>query len=92
MEGVDRRFQEAARNGDLAAVSSLLDAGADYNQVNSDSTTAAWWAAANGHNAVVRLLMERGADFNVSNKQGWSAFVGACIHSVYHPQCIRVRV
>jgi len=53
------------RNGDLAAVTAALDAGADVNARNEIGISALWIAAQKDNLEVVKLLVERGADVNV---------------------------
>jgi dTDP-4-amino-4,6-dideoxygalactose transaminase len=69
--GTDSRLQSppantallaAARNGDTAAVSSLLDSGADVNADNGHGLTALYYAADKANVPLVRLLLERGAN------------------------------
>lgn len=63
----------AAEFGYMEIVKFLLDAGADVNAVNGDSsssTTALIAAAGNGHSEVVELLIENGADLNAQDWHG----------------------
>jgi cytochrome c len=61
-------LQDAARNGDVAAIAAALDGGADVNA--DDGGTALYIAARRGHLEAVRLLLERGADVNAQTKSG----------------------
>jgi hypothetical protein len=72
-----------AKRGDAAAVTWLLDRGADPNGLWSHwgaEVTPLHLAASRGHANVVRLLLERGADPNVrdsmhdSDMPGWAEF------------------
>jgi outer membrane protein assembly factor BamB len=56
---------EAARQGDVATVTRLLDAGLDVNAKGRYDTTALFFAADKGQLAVVDLLLARGADANL---------------------------
>jgi hypothetical protein len=58
-------FWEAVRKGDLAAVTALLDKGADVNAKFRYGSTALFKAAERGHTAIVKLLLARGADVTV---------------------------
>jgi outer membrane protein assembly factor BamB len=60
--GTDNDLLSAAREGDLAVVERLLDAGADIDSADRYGSTALAAAAVNGHLDVVRLLLDRGAD------------------------------
>lgn len=58
---------EAARKGDAAAVTALLDRGADVNAKFRYGTTALFKAAERGNTEVVKVLLARGADVNVKD-------------------------
>jgi ankyrin repeat protein len=53
---------EAARRGDVAAVTAMLDKGADVNAKFRYGATALFKAAERGNTEVVKLLLARGAD------------------------------
>ena len=58
---------EAARKGDAAAVTALLDKGADVNAKFRYGTTALFKAAERGNTEVVKVLLARGADVSVKD-------------------------
>lgn len=58
---------EAVRKGDAAAVTALLDKGADVNAKFRYGQTALFKAAERGHTAVVKVLLDRGADVTVKD-------------------------
>ncbi len=58
---------DAARNGDAAAVTRLLDAGVDVNAKFRYGATALSYACDRGHLEVVKVLLARGADVNVKD-------------------------
>jgi Ankyrin repeats (3 copies)/Domain of unknown function (DUF3471) len=58
---------EAARKGDAAAVTALLDKGADVNAKFRYGTTALFKAAERGNTEVVKVLLARGADAGVKD-------------------------
>jgi ankyrin repeat protein len=57
-----------------AAVTVLLDSGADINAVNEGDFTALHGAAYRGLNEVIRILVDRGADLNARDYRGRTAF------------------
>jgi len=61
---------DAARNGDVEAVRSLLSEGADVNAAQGDGMTALHWAAEFGHTAVADLLLSVGADVEAKTRIG----------------------
>jgi len=64
----------AARDGRLAAVRALVEAGAAVNQPSaSDQTTPLIMAAINGHWEVGKFLAEHGANPNLANADGLEA-------------------
>lgn len=60
-------FAAAARRGDAAAVTKLLDEGVDVNTKYRYGATALSYAADHGRLEVVRILIGRGADVNVKD-------------------------
>lgn len=58
---------EAARSGDAAAVTALLDKGADVNAKFRYGATALFKAAERGNTEVVKVLLARGADASVKD-------------------------
>jgi len=62
----------AAREGDIASVRALLDAGADVNQTTEYGWTPLLTAINNRNYGLAALLIERGADVNLANKGGWT--------------------
>jgi cytohesin len=58
----------AARTGNVDAIRTLLDNGADVNAKETQrGTTPLMWAADEGHAAAVKLLIERGADIKAAS-------------------------
>ena len=57
-----------------AAVTVLLDAGADINAVNEGDFTALHGAAFRGLNEVIKILVDRGANINARDYRGRTAF------------------
>lgn len=66
-------LMRAAARGDVAAVTSALDA-ADVNTAHAEARlTPLMFAAYFGHDAVVRLLLDKGAAANLKDATGASA-------------------
>lgn len=65
---------EAARDGDLEQVKTLIDSGVPVDSRGEDGYTALMWAARNGHLPVVRYLLKYGADPRATNSRGSTAY------------------
>jgi hypothetical protein len=61
------QLQEAARKGDAAAVTKLLDAGVDVNTKFRYGATALFFACDHGHLDVVKVLLDKGADLTIKD-------------------------
>jgi len=74
-------LRTAAKQGDLAQVSKLLESGLRINDGDYDGRTALYFAAEAGHENVVRFLLEHGASLDSRKKyfQDWgpTALLGA---------------
>jgi len=67
-------LQFAARDGQMAAIQALLDAGADVNiPTASDHATTLTIAIINGHFDIAKLLLDHGADPKPANATGLTA-------------------
>ncbi len=64
---------EAAANGNLTEIKTLLDNGADVNAADKNGVTALMLASADGYQDIVELLLARGADISVKNANGETA-------------------
>ena len=67
-----RTLHDAAWTGDFAAVTRMLDAGADPNPRRRDGITPLHRATLGGHLEVARLLLDRGADPNPRDKNRYT--------------------
>src|SRR5438477_356047 len=67
----------AAKQGDRAAVRSLLDSHANVNVPEADGTTALIWAAYRNDVEMADLLVRAGADVKAANEYGVSALYAA---------------
>ena len=71
---------DAAEAGDIAALRSLLDAGADVNSSQTNGSTALHWAVYRDDADAVTLLTERGADATVRTREGISPLFMASLY------------
>ena len=62
-------IHDAAKKGDVAAITAALDAGADIN-ASEGGGTPLYFAVKRGHLAAAKLLIERGAKVNVGSSSG----------------------
>jgi ankyrin repeat protein len=65
-------LHEAAKEGDLPKVNSLVEGGADVNVRTGTGATPLHFAADRGHIDVVELLISKGADVNAKTKTGFT--------------------
>ena len=75
--------------GDLSAVRSLFEQGADKYELTNYGRTLLYHAASNGHLNIIRLLLEQGVDVNyVGGEKAENALEGAVrndhLHVVMH--------
>src|SRR5678816_3179657 len=66
-QALNDQLYEAVRKGDAAAVTAVLDKGADVNAKFRYGATALFKAAERGHTEVAKVLIDRGADVNVKD-------------------------
>ncbi len=68
---------DAARDGNISRVETLLEKGADVNAQDDENGKTALMSASNsGHTDIARILIEKGADVNAkSNKLGYTALM-----------------
>ena len=80
---------EAVRKGDVAAVTSALDRGAEVNAKFRYGSTALFKAAERGNAPIVKLLLDRGADVKVKDTfYGATAMTWALDND--HFECVRL--
>jgi hypothetical protein len=80
---------EAVRKGDSAAVTALLDKGADVNAKFRYGQTALFKAAEKGHTNVAKVLIDRGVDVTVKDTfYGATAMTWALDHG--HAEVVRL--
>jgi ankyrin repeat protein len=69
---------DAVFDGDVEAVVTCLERGADVNCRNEHGETALLWAALFGDESLVSVLLDRGADVNAKDEFGSTALQVAC--------------
>jgi cytochrome c len=69
-------IHDAAKNGDVPAITAALEAGADVNESDGWATPL-WYAARRGHEDAAKLLIARGADVNLTTKSSGPPLLGA---------------
>lgn len=79
-------LHHAVRQGNIAATMSLVDGGANINEMSaSDSTTPLLHAAINGHFDLAMQLVKRGADVKLASIHGLTPLYAA-INTFWHPR------
>jgi ankyrin repeat protein len=76
----DLRLINAAKNGDKAAVTSLLQQKIDVNAPEPDGTTALHWAVRSDDAALVDQLLKAGANVKTKNRYGISPLYLASVN------------
>jgi ankyrin repeat protein len=67
---IDDRLAEAAKNGNVAAIKSLIEQKADVNAPGPDGTPPLYWAIQSDDLATAQLLIRAGADVKGPNRYG----------------------
>ena len=62
-----KKFHEAAKQGNIKVISSLLEKGTNVDAVDKNKNAALHWASEHGHLEVVKLLLEKGAKIDLKN-------------------------
>jgi cytochrome c len=69
-------IHDAAKKGDVPAITAALEAGTDVNESDGWATPL-WYAARRGHEDAAKLLIARGADVNLTTKSSGPPLLGA---------------
>ena len=77
----DFRVAEAAKNGDIKAVRSLLGQHADVNAAQPDGETALAWAVHHDDVLMAEFLIQAGANVNAANEYGETPLTLACANA-----------
>jgi hypothetical protein len=81
---------KAAEQGDISAVKSVIDGGADVNAKMNDGMTSLMYASLGGHLEIVRTLIARGADVNARTNDGVSSLMYASLGG--HLEIVRTLI
>ena len=73
---VSAPIHDAAKKGDVPAITATLEAGADVNESDGWATPL-WYAARRGQEAAAKLLIARGADVNLTTEYSGPPLLGA---------------
>lgn len=85
-------LHEAARNGDIERLKSLLDNGADVNAKDEKNGAAPLhYAAGHGHARAVKLLLDKGAEVNARDNTGSTPLHWAAAGGEVNPTEIRKK-
>ena len=79
-EGLVSELHRAAKAGEIAAISALLEAGGDVEAKDEQGNTALHLAAQAGHTDVILLLTDFGANFEAKNHAGQLPITTAAEH------------
>eukprot|EP01098_Paradermamoeba_levis_P012357 TRINITY_DN538_c0_g2_i1.p1 TRINITY_DN538_c0_g2~~TRINITY_DN538_c0_g2_i1.p1 ORF type:complete len:136 (-),score=31.84 TRINITY_DN538_c0_g2_i1:42-449(-) len=63
---------DAAKEGDLLRVTSLLDQGVNIDGMNRFGKTPLHFATEKGHFSLVQLLIDKGSNVNAKDGSGWT--------------------
>lgn len=74
---LNHQLLNAAQNGKLDEVRSLISQSIDVNVRDEYGWTPLLWAAMNGHTDIVQVLLAAGANPNTRNKYGWTPLMWA---------------
>ncbi len=77
---MQRKWQDAVSQGDVAAVRALIEAGAAIDALDRYGQSGLMRAALGGHTDVVRLLIEHRADLDRQAKYGLTALMLAVVN------------
>ena len=80
MTGCGTPLHNAAYRGDINAVKTLIEQGADVNAREHPGVTPLHTAAGEGHANVVTLLIEKGADVNAKSRRGYTPLMFAAMY------------
>ena len=61
-EDLNKKFTEAAKDGDKETVVKLLSEGAEIDYKDETGDTAFTWAAYGGHDEIIEILLNNGQD------------------------------
>ncbi len=84
-------LQVAARRGQLAEVTKLLEAGAPIESKNQYGATPLYLAVFNGHTEVAKLLLDKGANPNITDTFYKSSIIDSALQK-QRPEIVRALI
>ncbi|XP_063405758.1 ankyrin repeat domain-containing protein 2-like [Mytilus trossulus] len=89
MQDLNKKLHTAARNGDIEALKSSLQNGADIDYQTDFGETALMWAAVGGHLEITRLLLNSRCRTDITTKNGYTALhLAAMIGNLHTTRCL----
>lgn len=73
-------LHDAAKEGDLKRIQTLIEKGTNINAKDENDLTALHYAAIEAHRSIGELLVDNGANVNAQNQKGWAPLH----HAVFH--------
>ena len=86
----EKSVTEAAKDGHLDCVKTLMEKGANVNTTDESGRTALMRAAKNGHLDIAEHLLTAGAEVNLANMIGYTALMDAAWKG--HVKCVAISV
>ena len=80
-EQKNSEYLEAAEEGELETLVTLLDAGADIKCKDKYGNSALHLAAEEGNDDIVKILVDRGLDVNIRGRNEWTPLIKAAAYA-----------
>jgi len=90
LETAPANLLESSENGDLDAVVTAIENGADVNIVDGRGMTPLLWASLRGHLEIADYLLDHGADIHITNTAEWTALMEASLEG--HIEIVKLLI